>query len=203
MIEIEPDAMAVSTRFQAEHTIVGNVEKICRELTSRVETLSIKVEKKRSIQQSMKLDEDKMIEKFGYMMHNNPEAVERVVTNKRQLSLKRIVSDGIASVVKDADSLWKAIHNGEWRKIQDYSNHVRVVQEDQDNVDGKSYCHPDVLLAALSRARRDESTDSVSRNAAIAVDVGDVTLVSTARMHQCLSRTVCIAQYLTLVRTFV
>jgi hypothetical protein len=36
-----------------------------------------------------------------------------------------------------------------------------------------------VLLDALSRARKDKSTDAVSRNATIAVDVGDVTLVSS------------------------
>lgn len=112
MIEIEPDALAISTRFQSEHTIVGNIEKICRELTTRVETLSNKVEKKRSIQQSMKIDEAKMIEKFGYMMHNNPEVVE-LATHKKQLSLKRIVSDGIEKIVKDADYLWTAIHDGE------------------------------------------------------------------------------------------
>jgi hypothetical protein len=60
----------------------------------------------------MHLDESKMMEKFGYMMHNNPEAVE-IGTQTKQLSLKRIVSDGIESVVKDADTLWNAIHNGE------------------------------------------------------------------------------------------
>ena len=41
-----------------------------------------------------------------------------------------------------------------------------------------SFCHPAAVLGALSRARRDKSTDAVSRNAAIAIDVGDVTLVS-------------------------
>ena len=49
---------------------------------------------------------------------------------------------------------------------------------DDDDEVNDMYCHPAVLLGALSRARRDEATDSVSRNAAIAVDVGDVTLVS-------------------------
>ena len=60
----------------------------------------------------MQLDESKMMEKFSYMMHNNPTAVE-IGTHKKQLSLSRIVSDGIKSVVKDADTLWKAIHEGE------------------------------------------------------------------------------------------
>eukprot|EP00544_Gedaniella_sp_CCMP2646_P006832 CAMPEP_0202498330 /NCGR_PEP_ID=MMETSP1361-20130828/25672_1 /ASSEMBLY_ACC=CAM_ASM_000849 /TAXON_ID=210615 /ORGANISM="Staurosira complex sp., Strain CCMP2646" /LENGTH=592 /DNA_ID=CAMNT_0049130183 /DNA_START=171 /DNA_END=1949 /DNA_ORIENTATION=+ len=176
VIEIEPDAMACSTRFQADHTIVGDIEKICRQLASQIEILQIKVDKKRSIQQTMQLDESKMMEKFSYMMHNNPTAVE-IGTHKKQLSLSRIVSDGIKSVVKDADTLWKAIHEGEWRKIQDYSDHTRVVDNEKDKIsEGKDYCHPGVLLDALSRARKDKSTDAVSRNATIAVDVGDVTL---------------------------
>ena len=112
MIEIEPDAMAVSTRFQADHIIVGNIEKICRQLASQVEILQIKVDKKRSIQQSMQLDESKMMEKFSYMMHNNPTTVE-IGTHTKHLSLTRIVSDGIKSVVNDADTLWNLIHEGE------------------------------------------------------------------------------------------
>jgi hypothetical protein len=112
VVEIEPDALAVTTRFRATHTLVGDIEEICRDLTSRVETLEVKVEKKRSIQQSMKLDERAMIEKFGYMMHNNPGVVE-LAGPKKQPSLKRVVSDGIATMVKDSNALWRAIHNGE------------------------------------------------------------------------------------------
>lgn len=55
---------------------------------------------------------------------------------------------------------------------------MRFICDDDEDVATAHYCHPCVLLTALSRARRDETTDSVSRNAAIAVDVGDVTLVS-------------------------
>jgi len=36
--------------------------------------------------------------------------------------------------------------------------------------------HPAAVMAAISRARRNKVTDPVSRNAAICVDVGDVTL---------------------------
>lgn len=108
--------MAVTTRFQAEHTIVGNIEEICRDLASRVETLQVKVDKKRSIQQSMKVTES-MIDQFGYMMHNNPEVIE-VGGAKKRLSLTRIVSDGLANVIKDAESLWKAIHNGEVSRVE-------------------------------------------------------------------------------------
>lgn len=201
MVEIEPDALAVTTRFRATHTIAGDIEETCRGLTSRVETLEVKVNKKRSIQQSMKVDEEAMIEKFGYMMHNNPDVVE--LGSKKRPSLKRIVSDGISTMVKDSNALWRAIHDGEvstmrvmcfikfsyrsrpmlmafcclkWRKIEKYSEHMRVIYNDSCGSNDE-YCHPGVLLAALSRARRDEGTDSVSRNAAIAVDVGDVTLV--------------------------
>ena len=103
----------MGTRFQAEHTLVGNIEQICRDLASRVQLLQSKVDKKRRIQQSMKIEEEAMIEKFSYMMHNNPEVCEVEGPEKKQLSLRRIVSDGLASVIKDAETLWKAIHNGE------------------------------------------------------------------------------------------
>lgn len=40
-----------------------------------------------------------------------------------------------------------------------------------------NYCHPSEVLRALSEARLDDTVDPVSRNAVVAVDVGDVTLV--------------------------
>jgi hypothetical protein len=39
------------------------------------------------------------------------------------------------------------------------------------------FCHPSNVLQALSTARMDEKIDPVARDAAISVDVGDVTLV--------------------------
>ena len=49
----------------------------------------------------------------------------------------------------------------QWRKIQDYSDHTRVVENEKDKIsEGKDYCHPGVLLDALSRARKDKSTDA-------------------------------------------
>jgi len=41
------------------------------------------------------------------------------------------------------------------------------------------YCHPAAVLKALSIVRFDKRVDQVSREAVIAVDVGDVTLVSS------------------------
>jgi len=59
-----------------------------------------------------------MIEKFAYMMHNNPDAIEVGTDTIRQLSLTRIVSDGLANVLKDAETLWKEIHSGEVSIVQ-------------------------------------------------------------------------------------
>ncbi len=39
----------------------------------------------------------------------------------------------------------------QWRKIQDYSDHTRVVENEKDKIsEGKDYCHPGVLLDALT-----------------------------------------------------
>lgn len=50
--------------------------------------------------------------------------------------------------------------------------------ESQSNSQSIEYCHPAAVLKALSLARFDPNVDPVSRNAVVAVDVGDVTLVS-------------------------
>ena len=58
------------------------------------------------------------------------------------------------------------------------SQHLRYKLIPDPSSESLNYCHPSAVLNALSVARRDHSTDIVSRNAVITVDVGDVTLVS-------------------------
>ena len=112
VIEIEPDAVAVTTRFQAEHTVIGKVEEACRELALRVEALQVKMSRRRAISEIID-DEDALLEKFSYMMHNNPKALDASAGHHRISSIPRILSDGVKSVMKDADLLWNTIHNGD------------------------------------------------------------------------------------------
>lgn len=124
LIEIQPDAVAVTTRFQADHTLVGHIRDMCLELTSRVEALQMRAEKKRIVQSVVEEEqlfvksilrdrETKTIEHFAYLLHNNPEIV---TTHERELTLPRIESEGLTSILEDAESLWDAIHGGEVRK---------------------------------------------------------------------------------------
>jgi hypothetical protein len=108
LIEIEPDAVALTTRFQSEHVVVGRVKEICCELAVRVEALQIKVDKKRAIH-SVVVEGEASIEHFAYMMHNNPKTI--IEPHMWQSSLPSLES-GLASILSHAEALWAAIHNG-------------------------------------------------------------------------------------------
>jgi hypothetical protein len=66
----------------------------------------------------------------------------------------------------------------QWRKIADMHNAVRYKFVSDSQASEQHFCHPSDVLHALSTARMDEKMDHVARDAVIAVDVGDVTLVS-------------------------
>lgn len=115
LVEIEPDAVALTTRFQSEHVVVGHVNEICRELAARVEALQIKVDKKRAIH-NVVVEEENSIEHFAYMLHNNPKTIIEPWTGES--SLPSLESD-LASVMKNAEALWASIHNGEVSIMED------------------------------------------------------------------------------------
>jgi hypothetical protein len=61
----------------------------------------------------------------------------------------------------------------QWKTLAKLDTYVRTKY-----AKGKEgYCHPGDVLQTLSKLREDPSTDEVSQNAVITVDVGDVTLV--------------------------
>jgi hypothetical protein len=116
--------MCLNTRFQADHTIVGNIEQACRELTSRVEVLTAKVNKKRAIKAALSEEEQcervgGALDKFSYMMHNNPDAVEVEVSahgngsHHKRMSLCSIERKGIDSILKESENLWDTLHTGD------------------------------------------------------------------------------------------
>lgn len=86
------------------------------------------------------------------------------------------------------------MHNlQQWRNIVSCKKRFDCHDE---HVTDENYCHPAAVLGALSHSRRDKSTDTVSKNAAIAVDVGDVTLVSVSHLFICVTYSIIIFLFL-------
>jgi thiamine pyrophosphate-dependent acetolactate synthase large subunit-like protein len=181
LIEIQPDAMAVGTRYNAEHTILGDIYEICTQLTERVETLSVKVEKKRNLVAHQRDPNNGLhnhrrentLEEFGYAAFGNPDAV---MDENEELTLPELKETGPDEMRRRTDRLWQAMHAANWKELAKLSD--GPIQFECDSApDSDGYCHPASVLQALSDARMDcNGTDKVSREAVIAVDVGDVTL---------------------------
>ena len=114
VIEIEPDAFGLSTRFDAEHSLVGNVADVCRQLALRVEILTAKRNKKAAISESMRISSSNLSNSaidsshgnFDYMTFKNPMA-KMVTTPTLQRSLSIPNVDDIA---KDVGKLWETFH---------------------------------------------------------------------------------------------
>ena len=80
LIEIQPDAIAVGTRFHADFTLLGQVDQVIRDLTARVELVSVRVNKKRDIleittrKKPSHMKHVSISEQLGYMTFKNPSA---------------------------------------------------------------------------------------------------------------------------------
>jgi thiamine pyrophosphate-dependent acetolactate synthase large subunit-like protein len=122
------------------------------------------------------------------MNHQKPEVVKEMVATHvyrfsntddtmypAPLDLRRFTSTvDVPKISKDASKLWKLLHTGNWQNISNVQKAVKYVTD--FSVSRSGYCHPAAVMGAISRARRNENTDPVSRNATVCVDVGDVTL---------------------------
>jgi thiamine pyrophosphate-dependent acetolactate synthase large subunit-like protein len=113
VIEIEPDAFGLSTRFTAEHSLVGNIADICTQLTSKVEILRSKQKKKadiaKAILETWKDQENTLVHprmNFDYMSYQNP---IRGLRNRQLLPSP----PEIDSLCRDAERLWSAFHEGD------------------------------------------------------------------------------------------
>jgi thiamine pyrophosphate-dependent acetolactate synthase large subunit-like protein len=62
----------------------------------------------------------------------------------------------------------------QWRKIDKTQSGMKYKCD--LSMTSPNFCHPAAILDALSNARRDPTIDAVSKDAAICVDVGDITL---------------------------
>jgi thiamine pyrophosphate-dependent acetolactate synthase large subunit-like protein len=171
VVEIEPDAFGLSTRFEAEHTLLGNVAEICKKLAVKVEVLAIKRDRKTEIQGYLNNSMSALsLQKFDYMAFHNPSAEVIEMPNLR----RRSTIPNVEECIKDAQKLWKLFHKGDWRKISVVQAGTKY-HADLSSI-SESHCHPAVVMGAISRARRIQTTDPVSRHATVCVDVGDVTL---------------------------
>jgi thiamine pyrophosphate-dependent acetolactate synthase large subunit-like protein len=116
VVEIEPDAFGLSTRFDAEHTLVGNVAAICGELALRVETLMTRRKKKAAVSESMRRSGLALNgaagmnprANFDYMTFKNPSA--QLVTTPTNLLIPAVPDVG--DLAKDAAELWETFHEG-------------------------------------------------------------------------------------------
>lgn len=184
LIEIQPDAVAVGTRFNAQHTLLGDIEEICRALATQVESKMLKVNKKRAIRVDVGRLHDayrhvrnsSLTDQYGYMTFKNPKAIQRrrgTSDESVELTLPDLDALGAEEILKRANDLWDAMHAGDWRKLRSVGSHFRFSPK---NTESDNFCHPAKVLSALSSLRVDPGTDPVSRDAVVTIDVGDVTL---------------------------
>jgi thiamine pyrophosphate-dependent acetolactate synthase large subunit-like protein len=126
VVEIEPDAYGLSTRYEAEHTLVGPISQICHDLALSVETKTairnrkVKVE---AILKSMSHGENlneigeevaQQLDKFSYMAHLSPEALAPSSDPSDPTSLQRFSSvPNVQAFVKDSNRLWEMLHSGD------------------------------------------------------------------------------------------
>jgi thiamine pyrophosphate-dependent acetolactate synthase large subunit-like protein len=175
LIEIQPDAVAVANRFNAEHTLLGEVYEVVQSLTEEVERLALKMKKKRDLRDASN-QRRRLVQAdhFAYMHYENPTFLNEASSRSIHVSDPDPLT--VSKLSTEADELWEAMHNGDWTKLQNtgLKNGSRGFKFNGD--ESENFCHPAAVLYALSDLRTDPSTDKVSRNATVTVDVGDVTL---------------------------
>lgn len=184
IVEIEPNAICVNTRFNAEHTIVGNIAAICQELTKRVlELIAVKhgdhpPHRTDGNTRQEGMSEEQVRSMWDYMAYRSPDS-RKQLEEQGYVSQSRLTPSekDDKDLLDDTDALWDHIHNKKWAgllKIKEYMQSPRFVCADEN--EGYKFCHPAAVLKALSMARSDKKVDPVTREAVITVDVGDVTL---------------------------
>lgn len=128
VIEIEPDALCVSMRFNAEHTITGNITDICKELARLVEARNAKLGSDETDLAAVDAPEspfrsdlrmEEIADFMGPMVHNNPEAF--IITSpghRRRISAPVFEEKGAMSFLQDSYRLWDIFHSGDVRMFE-------------------------------------------------------------------------------------
>jgi len=94
---------------------LGDIYEICTQLTERVETLSVKVEKKRNLVAHQRDPNNGLhnhrrentLEEFGYAAFGNPDAV---MDENEELTLPALKETGPEEMRRRTDRLWQAMH---------------------------------------------------------------------------------------------
>ena len=126
MVEIQPDSFAVSTRFHAEHTLLGDVKQTCTLLTEKIGALSWKREKHSAIRSaqakfarykrtsqglSRYFDEYDHYELL--MVQSNPLAPP---SYHAEISNRSDIDEAKINIYKNqSDKLWNDLHQGKVR----------------------------------------------------------------------------------------
>ena len=122
LIEVEPDAMALTTRFVSDHSIVGNLNEACTKLAEKCEFLSFKRGKEEKLISSTKSIRRKSIfedhrhvspsDKFQYMSHQsvNFNSIKLNASGFRQSLIANEPEKTIDELCDSADDLWDTFH---------------------------------------------------------------------------------------------
>ncbi|KAL3909845.1 MAG: hypothetical protein SGILL_007924 [Bacillariaceae sp.] len=181
-VEIEQDAFGLTTRYNAEHSLVGPIDKICQDLALVVETKTAIRNRKEKVDEVLKSfstgndsEQDLVeLEKFSYMAHNSPHAVEPSDPSLPP-SLQRFSSvPKVKDFAKRSSELWNLFLRQEWTKIGRAKSSIKYNTDLSASRPG--YCHPAAVMQAISRVRLH---DEIMKNSPVAVDVGDVTIWSS------------------------
>lgn len=108
VVEIEPDAMCVNTRFNAEYTMVGNIAMTLRDLTKRV--LELRRARRGhspprhidSKTRNEEMTEEQVNSMWDYMEYGAQTSMEKLDESDRQDN---------KDLVDDTDTLWDQIHS--------------------------------------------------------------------------------------------
>jgi thiamine pyrophosphate-dependent acetolactate synthase large subunit-like protein len=136
--------LAVGTRYNAEHTLLGNIADICHALTQRIDFLvnqlhrqmglaptslnctssDVNDKKLLSINERLEHLVDSTIhDAFEYAAHNSPHQVIQKVTSefstRTLVTLPKLDVTSTENVQNEVSRLWSIMHNGDWRKIQE------------------------------------------------------------------------------------
>jgi thiamine pyrophosphate-dependent acetolactate synthase large subunit-like protein len=121
LVEIQPDAIAVGTRFHAEWTLLGDLKSVVKDLTDAVEVLSVRVNKKRSIMIAREKKPNHVrgssaFDEYAYGVYGNPKA-QRRRSLKTQKSVTQLLPElkelGVEELDKRTTELWEHMRSGE------------------------------------------------------------------------------------------
>jgi thiamine pyrophosphate-dependent acetolactate synthase large subunit-like protein len=128
-IEIQPDALATGTRYQAEHTLLGDMAAVIERLTKCVQESTVRAEKKRRLSEGAKhktprhsRHRSEMVgdDASSYLTFNNPMARRRSTSVDRgtvEMFLPHLdEAHQEDEFAKSCEELWNAMHSGNVRK---------------------------------------------------------------------------------------